>query len=189
MIPAVSEAIADEPTSHLWEQIVTDDFGVDLTQSALDDTEAVRATFLEALRSKNRSCWVLGDLWIERSDFLLDLIDPSIMSLKTIENYGSTCRTFPKVWRKIPLSISHYSACAKLARVRPTEALDLLREAFTHKLGREAVHDEAARLLGETDSAIEVMLTWSGEQQVWIPDRYLELPAGTTRTIRLKISG
>ena len=180
--------IVDRATSHLWEQIVVDDFGVDRSQSALDNLEAVRAAFLEALRSKNRSRWILGDLWVERSDALLDLIDPSIISLKTLENDGSTCRTFPKAWRKVPLSMSHYQACAKLARIHPTEALELLQQAHLYKLGREAVHDEAVKLLGEVETSIDVLLTWDGVNQVFIPSQHLDLPVGTTRSIRLKIS-
>lgn len=178
--------IADHSTSRARE-VVIDDFGIDPTQSALDDLDQVRATFLDALRSKNRSAWIIGDLWIEHSSSLSDLLDPSMLSLKTVENYASTCRAFPKAWRRVPVSISHYEAAAKLASVQPTSALELLEQAHDHQMSREWVRSEAAKLMGIPETTVEVLLTWDGQQQVFVPSQYLDLPAGTTRTIRLKL--
>lgn len=178
--------LLDEPISRARGSIVVDDFGVDLAQSALEDSPAVQAAFLDALRSKNRAHWVLGDLWLERSELLLDSLDPTVMSLKTVENYASVCRTFPKVWRKVPLSMSHYEASAKLATVRPTDALALLQSAYNGGMSREWVRTEAKRILGETDTSIEVLLTWDADHGVFVPNVSLNLPTGTSRTIRIK---
>jgi len=167
-------------------EIVVDDFGVDLTQSALEDRHAVRAAFLEALRTKNRSHWIMGDLWAERSDDLSDLLDPTLLSLKTVENYASVCRAFPKRLRCVPLSMSHYQACARLVKVNPREALALLARAYDGGMSREWVRDESMKLLGETEVSIEVLITWDASNQVFIPNCHLEIPNGTTRMIRLK---
>lgn len=168
--------------------IVTDDFGVDLASSDLSDRAAVREAFIDALRSKNRSAWILGDLWLDASDDLLGALDPGMCSLKTVQNYASICRAFPKQWRRIPLSMSHYAACAALvAASRPTDALRLLEAAYNGGHTREWVRDEVKRLFGEQDTSTDVLLTYDRARGVFVasfaPDW---LPDGFTRTIHVQ---
>lgn len=176
----------DLPVTRARERIVIDDFGVDPASPGLDDDVAVQAAFLDAIRAKNRSAWVCADIWIDHSAMLLDILDPTAISLKTLENYASVARAFPKAWRKVPLSMSHYQAAAKLVNTKPTEALALLRSAYDGGMDRAWVRSEAKRILGEVDTEIEVTLTWDAEHQVFYPSQSLTLPKDYTRTIRLR---
>lgn len=174
-------------SSRLRESVITDDFGVDFAASDMSNREAVRETFLDALRGKNRSAWILGDLWIDSSDDLLDALDPGMCSLKTVQNYASVCRAFPKAWRKVPLSMSHYQAASALvAASRPTDALRVLEVAYNGGHGREWVRDEVRRLFGEVDASADVLLVYDRARGVFVasfaPDW---LPDGFTRTIHV----
>ena len=169
------------------ERIVTDDFGVDLAASDMDDREAVRAAFIEALRAKNRSAWIVGDLYVNGGDDLLDVLDPSMCSLKTVRNYAAVCKAFPKQWRKVPLSISHYAAVSALVTAsRPTDALLVLEAAYNGAHTREWVRDEVKRLFGEEDTSADVVLTYDRARGVFVASFAPEwLPDGFTRTIHV----
>lgn len=173
--------------SRAQEGVVTDDFGVDFAASDMSDREAVRAAFLDALRGKNRSCWVLGDLYAYGGDDLLDALDPGMCSLKTMQNYASVCKAFPKQWRRVPLSMSHYAAASALvAASRATDALRVLEAAYHSGQTREWVRDEVKRLFGEEDTSADVLLTYDRARGVFVasfaPDW---LPDGYARTIHV----
>lgn len=182
----------DASTSRQREQIIVDDFGVDLALSDLSDFDAVQAAFLDAIRAKNRSSWTIGDLYLATveqgglGEQVAQFLDAASFSLKTAQNYAAVCAVWVKQWRVVPVSLSHYEAAAKLARTRPTDALKLLEQAHDHQLTREWVREQAALLLGETDTSIEVLLTWDAVHGVFVPNISLNLPAGISRTIRIK---
>lgn len=178
----------DDDLSRLREAIITDDFGIDPDASDLSDLGGLREALLDAVRAKNRSAWIIGDAYLALRDAGEDAaqaLDATAFSLKTAQNYASVCAAWPKVWRRVPVSLSHYEAAALLAREQPAAALDLLRAAYDGGLGREWVREQAALRLGAREVSIEVLLTWDADHQVFIPNRTLNLAPGFCRTLRL----
>ena len=111
---------------------------------------------MDAVRAKNRSQWLLGDLYLfsrkgAYQQDIEDILSASDLSLGTLQNYGSTCGAWVKSMRVVPCSFSHYADASKLVRVDPVAALTLLADAKTHGLGREYVRDEAKKALGIPD--------------------------------------
>lgn len=177
-------------TSRPREGIVTDEFGVDFAASDMSNSAAVREAFITALRARNGAQWTAGDLYVYGMDndeaAFAQALDETTCSLKTVQNYASVCRTFPKPWRIVPLSMSHYAAASALASKQPTAALDLLRRAYDAGQSREWVRQEAAALMGDTRQEADVLLVYQAASQTFTASGAPDwLPDGFTRTIHV----
>lgn len=135
--------------------IVVDDFGVDWSASGdVRDFETVADVFMGEVRAKNRSQWILGDLYAASDNKLWqqdieEILSPSDLSLGTVRNYASVCNAWHKSMRVVPCSFSHYQATAKLVKSDPVAALRILETCKAQGLDRNYARVEAAKALNE----------------------------------------
>lgn len=118
------------------------------------DYETWRDVFDGELTAKNRSAWTMGDLITygeaKYGEIAADVLDGRTLSIGTLYNNASLCKTFPPDERRYDLTASHYAAVAKLANVDRERAHSILADAVARELGRDDVRMLAKQALGET---------------------------------------
>lgn len=157
------------------------EFGIDINNDpSYEDFEQAVTT---ATNASNGACWALGDLYElsrQREDYA-QAFDECKKSLKTLQNYATVCKTFPKHRRKFSLSFSHYSEVKSIRddKGNPLEHVQdqLLRQAVKDGLNREDFRD-IVRVAKGTISERQTV-----EAQVGVIDSLLQkdygLPPGT----------
>lgn len=153
--------------------LTTDDFGVIFPADGTPvPLEQYAETWQAALHAKSRSAWIIGDLYLYADaageDYAV-VLDGAGISLRTAQNYASTCSAFPRPARTIRLSQSHYTAVASLARVDLAAALTLLRTAKQRDLDRDELRALAAEQAGGNSPSATLLLVYDKARGVFVP--------------------
>lgn len=152
--------------------ITTTRFGIEIEGNP--DYESWRDVFADELNAKNRSAWTTGDLYLygeqKYGELAAEALDARLVSIGTLYNNTSLCRTFPHSERLYDLTPSHYAAVARLANVDRERAHEILRQAVDRELGRDDVRALAKEALGEIPPTppLKIVARVSWQDQVCI---------------------